>query len=134
VPLCVLDNGGHLVFWACAELPIGAWTNAVRSGQSVLVTEDAEPGEWQRRFEESVAREDAKHEAEPAGCLSQLTDLHLWAGTILIPLGLAAAGLGWVATRLGWPRWVGLSAACAVAGAVACVLIAKRMNSRRRGP
>jgi protein-S-isoprenylcysteine O-methyltransferase Ste14 len=106
----------------------------VRSGQSALVTEEAEPGEWQRRFEESVAREDAKREADAAGCLAQLTDLRLWAAAILIPLGLAAAGLGWVATRLGWPRWVGLSAACLVAGAIACVLIARRMNSRRRGP
>ena len=94
------------------------------------MVEEADPGEWQRRYDESLAREQAQHDDDAKGCLAQLTDLRIWAAAILIPFGLAAGGLSWVAEQLGWSHWIGLSVACVVAIAIAGLLVVKQLRNR----
>ena len=97
------------------------------------MTEGGERG-WQTQYEQSLDRESAARDIERAtGLRGFFVDIKLWIAAVLVPFAFVAIGLGWVAERIGWARWVGVGVA-AVATATTLGLMLMRRRVGRRGP
>ena len=94
------------------------------------MTERGERG-WQNQYEQSLDRESAGRDIGRAtGFWSFLVDIKLWIAAVLIPLALVAVGLGWVAERIGWAKWVGVLVAAAATAATLALVLMRRQTDR----
>jgi hypothetical protein len=79
--------------------------------------------DFESRYQQSLDREKREREADtPAGFLAFLIDFKLWSAAVLLPFGFAALGLGWLAERIGWSRWICVIVAAASTVGVLAVL------------